>query len=84
MIYVANVYVTLKSTVNDPQGNTIVQGLKSLGFAEVQDVRMGKYLTIRLEALNGDEASARVDEMCNRLLANPVIESYRFDVDVIK
>ena len=84
MIYVANVYVTLKSTVNDPQGNTIVQGLKSLGFAEVQDVRMGKYLTIRLEALNDDEASARVDEMCNRLLANPVIESYRFDVDVIK
>ena len=84
MIYVANIYVTLKSTVNDPQGNTIVQGLKSLGFAEVQDVRMGKYLTIRLEALNGDEASARVDEMCSRLLANPVIESYRFDVDVVK
>ena len=82
MIYVANIYVTLKSTVNDPQGNTIVQALKSLGFSGIQDVRMGKYLTIRLEASNVTEATTSVDGMCNRLLANPVIETYRFDLDV--
>lgn len=82
MIYVANIYVTLKSTVNDPQGNTIVQALTSLGFSGIQDVRMGKYLTIRLEALDVTEATTSVDDMCNRLLANPVIETYRFDLDV--
>ena len=84
MLYVANIYVTLKSTVNDPQGNTIVQGLKSLGFSGVQDVRMGKYLTVQLEASDIAQATASVDDMCNQLLANPVIETYRFDIDAVE
>jgi phosphoribosylformylglycinamidine synthase subunit PurS len=79
--YLARVYVTLKPTVNDPQGNTIADGLRSLGFTEVSDVRAGKYIEVRLEAASADQARERVDAMCDRLLANPVIESYRFDVE---
>ena len=80
-MYLARVYVTLKPTVNDPQGRTILGGLRSLGFDGAADVRAGKYLEIRLEAAARSEAEAMVDEMCRRLLANPVIESYRYDVE---
>ncbi len=80
-MFLARVYVTLKPTVNDPQGKTILGGLKALGFDLASDVRAGKYLEIKLD---GDEralAEAQVEEMCDKLLANPVIESYRYDVE---
>ncbi|HLF77218.1 MAG TPA: phosphoribosylformylglycinamidine synthase subunit PurS [Dehalococcoidia bacterium] len=77
----ARVFVTLKPTVNDPQGNTIADGLRSLGFNEVEDVRAGKYIEVRLSAASATEAGTRVDAMCDKLLANPVIESYRFEVE---
>ena len=78
--YLARIYVTLKPTVNDPQGLTIRGALHSLGFPEVESVRAGKYLEIRLP--EGEEAltQGRVDDMCRRLLANPVIEDYRFEL----
>ena len=79
--YLARVYVSLKPTVNDPQGNTIADGLRSLGFSEVETVRAGKYLEVRVQAATGGEAAARVDAMCDKLLANPVIEQYRFDIE---
>jgi phosphoribosylformylglycinamidine synthase len=79
-VYLARVYVTLKPTVNDPQGLTIQGGLKSLGFAAVESVRAGKYMEIRLDAKSKDEAEASVTEMCKKLLANPVIEDFRFEV----
>lgn len=79
--FLARVYVSLKPTVNDPQGLTIADGLRSLGFSEVEGVRAGKYLEVRLQAATGEEARARVDAMCDKLLANPVIETYRFDVE---
>jgi phosphoribosylformylglycinamidine synthase len=78
-MYLARVYVTLKPTVNDPQGLTIRGGLHSLGFASV-DSRAGKYMEIRVEAADKGEAEAAVTEMCKKLLANPVIEEYRFEV----
>ena len=81
MKVLARIYVTLKTTVNDPQGTTIMSGLKSLGFEGVQDVRVGKFLTVVLEAADQKTAQAQVDEMCRKLLANPVIESYRFEVN---
>ena len=80
-MFLAKVYVTLKPTVNDPQGRTILGGLRSLGFNSAEDVRAGKYIEIRLDAGARSEAEAMVDEMCSRLLANPVIESYRYDVE---
>jgi phosphoribosylformylglycinamidine synthase len=81
--YLARVYVSLKPTVNDPQGLTIADGLRSLGFAEVEGVRAGKYIEIRMDAASVEAARVRVDSMCDRLLANPIIESYCFDVEEV-
>ena len=78
--YLASVYVALKPTVNDPQGITIGGALKSLGFDEVAAVRSGKYFQVTLTAADEAAAGARIDQMCARLLANPVIETYSFDV----
>jgi phosphoribosylformylglycinamidine synthase len=80
-MYLARVYVTLKPTVNDPQGLTIRGGLHSLGFASVQSVRAGKYMEIRIDAADRAEAEAQVGEMCRKLLANPVIEDFRFELE---
>jgi len=80
-MYLARIYVTLKPTVNDPQGLTIKGGLKSLGFETVDSVRAGKYMEIRLDAASAEAANSAVTEMCKKLLANPVIEDFRFEVD---
>ncbi|MBF6601052.1 MAG: phosphoribosylformylglycinamidine synthase subunit PurS [Dehalococcoidia bacterium] len=80
-MYLARVYVTLKPTVNDPQGLTIRGGLHALGFADVASVRAGKYMEIRVDAGDRAAAEAQVDEMCRKLLANPVIEDFRFDLE---
>jgi len=80
-MYLARIYVTLKPTVNDPQGLTIKGGLKSLGFETVDSVRAGKYMEIRLDATSEEAAKSAVTEMCKKLLANPVIEDFRFEVD---
>lgn len=77
----ARVYVTYKSGVLDPQGKAVRGGLGSLGFAEVADVRQGKYFEIRLEEKDTAKARARVEEMCKRLLANPVMEDFRIEID---
>ncbi len=81
MQFMARVYVTLKPTVNDPQGLTIMGGLKSLGFDGVEEVRAGKFLTLRLEAPGRKAAEDQVNDMCGKLLANPVIETYRYEVE---
>jgi phosphoribosylformylglycinamidine synthase len=83
MTYLARVYVTLRPTVNDPQGLTIAGGLRQLGFAEVEQVRAGKYLEIRLDAADAAGAEQRVTDMCRKLLANPVIEDFRLDVEAV-
>ena len=79
--FLARVYVSLKPTVNDPQGLTIADGLRSLGFSEVEGVRAGKYIEVRLTAPDAEAASGRVDAMCDKLLANPIIETYRFEIE---
>jgi phosphoribosylformylglycinamidine synthase len=78
---IARVIVTPKPVVNDPQGVTVRQGLATLGFAEVTDVRIGKYIELRIEAGSEKEARERVDAMCRQLLANHVIEDYQFDIE---
>ncbi|MDZ4340273.1 MAG: phosphoribosylformylglycinamidine synthase subunit PurS [candidate division NC10 bacterium] len=77
----AKVYVTLKKGVLDPQGETVRSALETLGFGEVRDVRIGKFMVICLNDVPRDEARQRVEEMCKKLLANPVIEEYRFEVE---
>lgn len=79
--FLARVYVSLKATVNDPEGNTIAGALQSLGFEGVQGVRSGRYFQLKLDAGDREAAERAVDQMCSRLLANPVIETYRFEVD---
>ena len=78
---IARIVVLPKPVVNDPQGVTVRQGLASLGFGEVTDVRVGKYIEVRLDATSEREARERVDAMCSRLLANHVIEDYRFEIE---
>lgn len=76
----AIVIVTPKPVVNDPQGVTVKQGLASLGFREVTDVRVGKYIEVKLDTSSEHEARERVEAMCRQLLANHVIEDFRFDI----
>jgi phosphoribosylformylglycinamidine synthase subunit PurS len=78
--HLAKVIVTPKPVVNDPQGMTVRGGLEHLGFGEVRDVRVGKYIEIRLDVPTEEEARRRVEEMCRRLLANHVIEDFRFEL----
>jgi phosphoribosylformylglycinamidine synthase len=78
--YIADIVVTLKPGVNDPPGLVIRDALRNLGFHEVEGVRSGKYLRIEVKADNHVDARRRVEEMCKKLLANPVIEDYAFDV----
>jgi phosphoribosylformylglycinamidine synthase len=84
MQFLARIDVTLKPTVNDPQGLTIKGALHSLGFTDVDSVRAGKYMEVRLEAKNKKAAEKQVSEMCSKLLANPVIEEFRFELDEAK
>jgi phosphoribosylformylglycinamidine synthase PurS subunit len=78
---IARVIVTPKPVVNDPQGVTVKQGLASLGFREVTDVRVGKFIEVSLDAASEHEARQRVEAMCRQLLANHVIEDYRFEIE---
>lgn len=78
--YLARVYISLKPTVNDPEGLTIAGALGSLGFSGVAGVRSGKYFQVTVRGADQAAVEQQVDEMCARLLANPVIETYTFEV----
>jgi phosphoribosylformylglycinamidine synthase len=80
-MYLAKIYITLKPTVNDPQGLTIKGALHNLGFGSVEDVRAGKYIEIRIDENDRNKAKEQINEMCRKLLANPVIENYRFELE---
>jgi phosphoribosylformylglycinamidine synthase len=77
---IARVIVTPKPVVNDPQGVTVKQGLASLGFRDVSDVRVGKYIELSLDVSSEHEARQQVEAMCRQLLANHVIEDFHFEV----
>ncbi len=76
----AKIHINYKKGVLDPQGNAVQNALNDLGYQEVKEVQMGKYLEIRMEGVEEKEAENRVREMCEKLLANTVIESYRFEL----
>jgi phosphoribosylformylglycinamidine synthase len=82
-MYLAKVYVILKPTVNDPQGLTVRGGLHKLGFEQVKSVRVGKYMEIKLDGEDRLKAEEQVREMCQKLLANPVIEDFRFELEEV-
>ena len=76
----AHVWVMPKRTVLDPQGQTIQHALSGLGYASVKDVRQGKIFVLNLDGLSRDEAQKQVDHISKEVLANPVIEEYRFEI----
>jgi len=76
----ARVHITLKNGVLDPQGRAIAHALGGLGFAEVKDVRQGKYIELDLADTDRSQAKTKVEAMCNRLLANTVIENYAIEL----
>jgi phosphoribosylformylglycinamidine synthase PurS subunit len=77
----AKVYVTIKQNVLDPQGSAVQGALHSLGFGEVGAVRVGKYVELELQTGDRSAAEARVKAMCEKLLANPVVEDYRYELE---
>jgi phosphoribosylformylglycinamidine synthase len=77
----ARVFVTLKPSVFDPQGTTVGEALHTLGYTSVTDVRQGKYFELEIDAASADDARRVAMEAAGRLLANPVIESYRVEID---
>lgn len=76
----AQIYITLKNGVLDTQGKAITNALHSLGFGNVNDVRQGKYMEIDIDAKSPEEAKQQAAAMCEKLLANMVIENYRVDI----
>lgn len=75
----ARIYVFYKDSVFDPQGNTVAESLKRMGFSKVNDVRMGKVIDVEFKESSTEEARKDVAKMCDKLLVNPVIESYKVE-----
>ena len=78
--YQARIYVTLRPSVLDPAGVAVASGLKQLGYESVEQVRIGKYIELKLKAVDEADVRGQLRQMCDRLLANPVIEDYCFEV----
>ncbi|HJV45446.1 MAG TPA: phosphoribosylformylglycinamidine synthase subunit PurS [Bacillota bacterium] len=82
-MFKATVYVTLRESVLDPQGNAVQESLHTLGFDEVGEIRIGKYMQLDINVNDKAVANERVKEMCEKLLANTVIEDYRFEIQEV-
>ncbi len=78
--YQSRIYVTLRPSVLDPVGTAVQSGLSQLGYSQVEQVRIGRYIELTFSAENEDKAREQLDQMCDQLLANPVIENYRFEM----
>ena len=83
LLFRAKIHVALKKSVFDPQGKTVLDALHSLGFQETVKLRVGKFFDLELQARNQKEAQLRVKTMCEKLLINPVIEEYSFDIESV-
>ncbi|MGZ9586541.1 phosphoribosylformylglycinamidine synthase subunit PurS [Paenibacillus marinisediminis] len=80
-MFKAKVYVTTKANVLDPQGSAVQQALHTKGYGAVEEVRIGKYMELTLDTDNRAEAEAMLEKMCNQLLANTVVEDYRYELE---
>jgi len=83
-MFKAKIDVTLKKSVLDPQGQTVLHALDMLGFKSAKDVRVGKYFEVTLNSRSGKEAESEIKAMCDKLLINPVIEEYSFKLEEVK
>ena len=82
-MFLAEIFITLKATVNDPPGITVMGAVQNLGFDSVVGVRIGKFLEVKLSESDRTKAEAIVEDICQKLLANPVIEEYRYELKVL-
>jgi phosphoribosylformylglycinamidine synthase subunit PurS len=78
MKFIAEINIMPLKALLDPQGKAVTHGMKNLGFNEVSNVRVGKHITLEIEAESEKAASSRVDEACKKILSNPIIEGYDF------
>jgi phosphoribosylformylglycinamidine synthase len=81
--YQAHIYVTLRPSVLDPAGTAVESGVQNMGYDNVEGVRIGKYIELTISSGSEEEAREQLDRICDRLLANPVIENYRFDLNEV-
>ena len=82
--YLAKIFVTLRPSVLDPAGVAVQSGLKQLGYDNVEQVRIGKYIELTLTSSDEGTARQNLDRMCDQMLANPVIENYHFDLTEVE
>ena len=82
-MFLAKVYISLKQTVNDPEGLTIHAAIEGLGLHTVESVRAGKYFEIRLREDDKEGADKVVTKLCDQLLSNPVIDQYRYELELV-
>ena len=82
-MFKAKIYVHLKKSVFDPQGDTVLSALHHMNFSSAKALRVGKYFEMTVDAADKNQAMKQVAQMCDRLLVNPVIEDYRFDIEPI-
>ena len=83
-MFQAKIDVTLKKSVLDPQGQTVLQAVKSLGFKGVESLRVGKHFEVTLNSGDRQKAEAELKKMCDRLLINPIIEEYAYRLEEVK
>lgn len=81
--YQAQIYVTLRPSVLDPAGTAVQSNIQHLGYDNVERLRIGKYVEVTLTADNETAAKQQLDRLCDQLLANPVIENYRFELEPV-
>ncbi len=79
-MFTAKIKVTLRKTILDPQGKTVEHSLKSLGYDKISGTRIGKYIEMKVDVSSKDEATVIVEESCKRLLSNPIMEDYEFEI----
>ena len=80
-MFLSKIRVTLRKSILDPQGKAVEHAVSSLGVQGVSDVRMGKYVELRVERTTEEEARKATEEVCKKLLANPVMEDYHFEIE---
>jgi phosphoribosylformylglycinamidine synthase len=83
MLFNSRIYVTLRPSVLDPAGTAVESGLHQLGYHGVEGIRIGKYIELNITADSEEQARQQLDQMCDQLLANPVIENYRFELSLV-
>lgn len=84
MKFTASITIMPLKALLDPQGKAVTSSMKNLGLPEIDNVRIGKHVTLELESASRDEASKKVDEACKKLLANPIMEYYEFQLEEVK